>query len=53
MIFILDQTLACLKRGALSRTVGSTMMNAQSSRSHAIFTLLLTHQRHIKRVSAL
>lgn len=38
------EALACLKQGALSRTTGSTQMNAQSSRSHAIFTL------HIKQV---
>ena len=42
------QTLSCLKTGALSRTVGSTNMNAQSSRSHAIFTLQIAQQRPIK-----
>ena len=36
-----EDTLECLARGALSRTTGSTMMNAVSSRSHAIFTLSL------------
>ncbi|PRP83750.1 chromosome-associated kinesin KIF4-like [Planoprotostelium fungivorum] len=30
-----------LVRGSLSRTVGSTQMNTESSRSHAIFTLIL------------
>ena len=42
------QTLSWLKTGALSRTVGSTNMNAQSSRSHAIFTLQIAQQRPIK-----
>jgi hypothetical protein len=43
-----EETLSCLKQGALSRTVGSTNMNAQSSRSHAIFTLQVSQQRPIK-----
>ena len=40
-----SQTMKTLKEGALSRTTASTSMNAQSSRSHAIFTLHLTQQR--------
>ncbi|XP_076067796.1 kinesin-like protein 31E [Oratosquilla oratoria] len=40
-----EETLDCLRSGALSRTTGSTNMNAQSSRSHAIFTLLIKQQR--------
>jgi len=39
-----EEALNCLRTGALSRTTGSTNMNAQSSRSHAIFTL------HIKQI---
>jgi len=33
--------LACLERGTLVRTTGSTDMNAHSSRSHAIFSVIL------------
>ena len=29
----------CLEKGSCGRTVGSTAMNLQSSRSHAIFTV--------------
>lgn len=36
--------LAALREGALARTTAATRMNAASSRSHAVFTLLL-HQR--------
>lgn len=42
------QTLANLHRGALNRTVGSTNMNAQSSRSHAIFTLHVKQERVVQ-----
>ena len=42
------QTMQCLKVGALSRTTASTNMNAQSSRSHAIFTLHIKQQRIVK-----
>jgi len=42
------ETLNLLRKGALSRTTGSTLMNSQSSRSHAIFTLLIKQQRLVK-----
>lgn len=42
------ETLNGLQQGALSRTTASTNMNAQSSRSHAIFTLHITQQRVVK-----
>ena len=49
MFFFLScQTLANLHRGALNRTVGSTNMNAQSSRSHAIFTLHVKQERVVQ-----
>jgi kinesin family protein 4/21/27 len=41
------ETLEALKRGALSRSVGSTNMNSQSSRSHAIFTLIVVQRRPV------
>ncbi|XP_041836675.1 kinesin-like protein KIF21B isoform X4 [Melanotaenia boesemani] len=40
-----EELLDCLKLGALSRTTASTQMNAQSSRSHAIFTIHLCQMR--------
>ncbi|XP_069765177.1 kinesin-like protein KIF21A isoform X4 [Narcine bancroftii] len=39
------EMLQCLKLGALSRTTGSTQMNVQSSRSHAIFTIHICQMR--------
>ncbi|GMR47901.1 hypothetical protein PMAYCL1PPCAC_18096, partial [Pristionchus mayeri] len=38
-------TLEILKGGALRRTVASTNMNEQSSRSHAIFSMLIAQKR--------
>lgn len=37
----LQEMAMLLERGSLCRTTGSTLMNAHSSRSHAIFTVLL------------
>ncbi|XP_038594438.1 kinesin-like protein KIF21A isoform X2 [Micropterus salmoides] len=39
------EMMQCLKLGALCRTTASTQMNAQSSRSHAIFTIHLCQVR--------
>ena len=40
--------MQCLQIGTLSRSTASTNMNAQSSRSHAIFTLHIRQTRVIK-----
>ncbi|CAL4147587.1 unnamed protein product, partial [Meganyctiphanes norvegica] len=45
----MEETMACLRGGALSRTTASTNMNAQSSRSHAIFTLLVSQTRILEQ----
>lgn len=39
--------MRCLQQGALARTTASTQMNAQSSRSHAIFTILIKRHRRL------
>ena len=36
-----EEMLACLEKGTICRSVGSTSMNATSSRSHAIFTVTI------------
>ncbi|CAJ2675396.1 unnamed protein product [Trifolium pratense] len=41
----LKEMSACLEQGSLSRATGSTNMNNQSSRSHAIFTITLEQMR--------
>ncbi|XP_067001176.2 kinesin-like protein KIF21A isoform X2 [Anabrus simplex] len=47
-VLTVEDALHCLKVGALSRTTGSTQMNLQSSRSHAIFTLHIKQQRLVQ-----
>lgn len=42
---------SCLEQGSLSRATGSTNMNNQSSRSHAIFTITLEQTRKITPIS--
>lgn len=39
------KTLEILKGGSLRRTVASTNMNEQSSRSHAIFSMFIAQKR--------
>ncbi|GKU98915.1 hypothetical protein SLEP1_g11850 [Rubroshorea leprosula] len=48
----LQEMAACLEQGSISRATGSTNMNNQSSRSHAIFTITLEQMRKIHSVSA-
>ncbi|XP_077987071.1 kinesin-like protein KIF21A [Glandiceps talaboti] len=48
LVSTIQETMQCLQVGALSRTTASTNMNAQSSRSHAIFTLHIKQQRMVK-----
>ncbi|KAL7231770.1 hypothetical protein ACSBR2_009913 [Camellia fascicularis] len=43
----LEDMAACLEQGSLSRATGSTNMNNQSSRSHAIFTITLEQTRKL------
>ncbi|XP_055004481.1 LOW QUALITY PROTEIN: kinesin family member 4 [Boleophthalmus pectinirostris] len=40
-----QEMVGCLEQGNSARTVGSTAMNAASSRSHAIFTVTLEQRR--------
>ncbi|KFP69453.1 Chromosome-associated kinesin KIF4 [Acanthisitta chloris] len=40
-----QDTVSCLEQGNNSRTVGSTAMNSQSSRSHAIFTICIDQKK--------
>ena len=43
-----DEMLRLLELGCVARTTGGTKMNAQSSRSHAIFTIII-EQTHVTR----
>ncbi|WZZ01547.1 hypothetical protein YC2023_073875 [Brassica napus] len=43
----LKEMAACLDQGSVSRATGSTNMNNQSSRSHAIFTISVEQMRKI------
>ncbi|XP_076282466.1 kinesin-like protein 3A isoform X2 [Lasioglossum baleicum] len=40
-----QEALQCLTQGSLGRVTGATAMNAQSSRSHAIFTICIHQQK--------
>lgn len=44
-VFTACEMVGCLELGNSARTVGSTAMNAASSRSHAIFTVTLEQRR--------
>ncbi|CAI2175051.1 3343_t:CDS:2 [Funneliformis geosporum] len=40
-----DEVIEYLARGSLNRQVGATNMNSQSSRSHAIFSVVMSQQK--------
>ncbi|XVE87082.1 hypothetical protein DITRI_Ditri18aG0087800 [Diplodiscus trichospermus] len=48
----LQEMATRLEQGSISRATGSTNMNNQSSRSHAIFTITLEQMRKIQSVSS-
>ncbi|TYI89036.1 hypothetical protein E1A91_D03G025800v1 [Gossypium mustelinum] len=48
----LQEMATCLEQGSINRATGSTNMNNQSSRSHAIFTITLEQMHKIQSVSA-
>ncbi|XP_022714583.1 kinesin-like protein KIN-4A isoform X1 [Durio zibethinus] len=50
-VITLKEMAACLEQGSLSRATGSTNMNNQSSRSHAIFTITLEQMRKLNPIS--
>ncbi|XP_043804697.1 kinesin-like protein KIN-4A isoform X2 [Manihot esculenta] len=47
----IQEMAGCLEQGSLSRATGSTNMNNQSSRSHAIFTITLELMHKLHSVS--
>ncbi|KAM8835043.1 kinesin family member 4 isoform 1-T1 [Synchiropus picturatus] len=51
-VFSAHEMVSCLELGNSVRTVGSTAMNAASSRSHAIFTITLEQRRSGDKVDS-
>ncbi|XP_031166887.1 kinesin family member 4 isoform X1 [Sander lucioperca] len=51
-VFSAHEMVGCLEIGNSARTVGSTAMNAASSRSHAIFTITLEQRRGTDKVDS-
>lgn len=51
-VFTDYEMVGCLELGNSARTVGSTAMNAASSRSHAIFTITLEQRRGADKVDS-
>ncbi|XP_047463966.1 kinesin family member 4 [Mugil cephalus] len=51
-VFSAHEMVGCLELGNSARTVGSTAMNAASSRSHAIFTITLEQRRGADKVDS-
>ncbi|KAM4726613.1 kinesin family member 4 [Anableps anableps] len=52
-VFSAPEMVGCLELGNSARTVGSTAMNAASSRSHAIFTITLEQRRGSDKVDSI
>ncbi|KAM6906832.1 kinesin family member 4 [Xenentodon cancila] len=52
-VFSAREMVNCLELGNSARTVGSTAMNAASSRSHAIFTITLEQRRGSDKVDSI
>ncbi|XP_034539616.1 kinesin family member 4 [Notolabrus celidotus] len=48
-----QEMVSCLEIGNSARTVGSTAMNAASSRSHAIFTITLEQRKGTDKVDSI
>lgn len=48
----LKEMADCLEQGSLSRATGSTNMNNQSSRSHAIFTITMEQMRKLNPMTS-
>ncbi|XP_007647905.1 chromosome-associated kinesin KIF4A [Cricetulus griseus] len=44
-VLVASDTVSCLEQGNNARTVASTAMNSQSSRSHAIFTISIEQRK--------
>ncbi|KAF7659331.1 hypothetical protein LDENG_00299450 [Lucifuga dentata] len=52
-VFSAREMVGCLELGNSARTVGSTAMNAASSRSHAIFTITLEQRRGTDKIDSI
>ncbi|KAF3706628.1 Chromosome-associated kinesin KIF4 Chromokinesin Chromosome-associated kinesin KLP1 [Channa argus] len=51
-VFSAREMVGCLELGNSARTVGSTAMNAASSRSHAIFTITLEQRKGADKIDS-
>ncbi|XP_060038819.1 chromosome-associated kinesin KIF4A isoform X2 [Erinaceus europaeus] len=51
-VLVALDTVSCLEQGNNSRTVASTAMNSQSSRSHAIFTISIEQRKKNDKTSS-
>jgi hypothetical protein len=48
-----ENMIRCLEYGSMFRTTGSTLMNQHSSRSHAIFTIIVEQRSLVRNLNAL